>query len=85
MATYKILYWQEIPAQIKAEDDADDVTVELPAKFMERIDRLAAQRGLQASDDYLAQWQWSEEEERAGSAREVAEAVRAELEAQATW
>ena len=85
MATYKILYWQEIPAQIKAEDDADDVTVALPAKFMERIDRLAAQRGLQASDDYLAQWQWSEEEERAGSAREVAEAVRAELEAQATW
>jgi hypothetical protein len=85
MATYKILYWQEIPAQIKAEDDADDVTVELPAKFMERIDRLAAQRGLQASDDYLAQWQWSEEEERAGSAREAAEAVRAELEAQATW
>jgi hypothetical protein len=85
MATYKILYWQEIPAQIKAEDDADDVTLELPAKFMERIDRLAAQRGLQASDDYLAQWRWSEEEEREGSAREVAEAVRAELEAQATW
>jgi hypothetical protein len=85
MATYKILYWQEIPAQVKAEDDADDVTLELPAKFMERIDRLAAQRGLQASDDYLAQWRWSEEEEREGSAREVAESVRAELEAQATW
>jgi len=85
MATYKILYWQEIPAQVKAEDDADDVTLELPAKFMERIDRLAAQRGLQASDDYLAQWRWSEEEERVGSAREVAESVRAELEAQATW
>jgi len=85
MATYKILYWQEIPSQIKAEDDADDVTIELPAKFMERIDRLAAQRGLQGSDDYLAQWRWSEEEEREGSASEVAEAVRAELEAQATW
>jgi hypothetical protein len=85
MATYKILYWQEIPTQIKAEDDADDVTIELPAKFMERVDRLAVQRGLQASDDYLAQWRWSEEEERSGSAREVAEAVRAELEAQAAW
>ena len=85
MATYKILYWQEIPSQIKAEDDADDVTVELPAKFMERIDRLAVQQGLQGSDDYLAQWRWSEEEEREGSAREVAETVRAELEAQATW
>jgi len=85
MATYKILYWQEIPTQIKAEDDADDVTVELPAKFMERVDRLAVQRGLQGSDDYLAQWRWSEEEERSGSARGVAEAVRAELEPQATW
>jgi len=61
------------------------VTVELPAKFMERVDRLAVQRGLQGSDDYLAQWRWSEEEERSGSARGVAEAVRAELEAQATW
>jgi hypothetical protein len=85
MATYKILYWQEIPSQIKAEDDADDVTIELPAKFMERIDRLAAQRGLQGSDEYLAQWRWSEEEERSGPAGEVAEAVRAELEAQANW
>jgi hypothetical protein len=85
MATYKILYWQEIPAQVKAEDDADDVTLEFPAKFMERIDRLAAQRGLQGSDDYLAQWRWSEEEEREGPAGEVAEAVRAELEARATW
>jgi len=85
MATYKILYWQEVPTQIKAEDDADDVTIELSAKFMERVDRLAAQRGLQGSDDYLAQWRWSEEEERAGSAGEVAETVRAELEAQVTW
>jgi hypothetical protein len=61
------------------------VALELPAKFMERIDRLAMQQGLQGSDDYLAQWRWSEEEERAGPAREVAEAVRAELEAQANW
>ena len=50
-------------------------------KFMERIDLLAAKRGLQAADDYLAQWQWSDEEEREGSAREVADAVKAELEA----
>ena len=80
MATYKILYWQEIPTQIKAEDDVEDVTLQLDGKFMERIDILAAKRGLQAADDYLAQWRWSVEEERQGSAREVAEQVRAELE-----
>ena len=81
MTTYKILYWQEIPTQIKAEDEADDVTVMLDGKFMAQVDILAAKRGLQATDDYLAQWKWSEEEEREGSAHEVAEAVKAELEA----
>jgi Virulence factor len=81
MTTYKILYWQEIPTQIKAEDESEDVSVALDGKFMTQVDILAAKRGLQAADDYLAQWKWSEEEEREGSAREVAEAVKAELEA----
>jgi len=81
MATYKILYWQEIPTQIKAEDDAEDVTVMLDDKFMLQVDILAAKRGLQDADAYLAQWKWSEEEEREGSASEVAEALKAELEA----
>ena len=85
MAIYKILYWQEIPSQIEAEDDEEDVTLPLPAKFMERIDIMAAKRGLQSADDYLAQWQWSEEKERPGSAAEVAEAVKAELESNASW
>ena len=80
MATYKILYWQDVPSQIKAEDELDEVTLPLPEKFQEEIDRLAAKRGLQGSDDYLAQWRWSEEETREGEAREVAEALKAELE-----
>ncbi|HXG56494.1 MAG TPA: virulence factor [Vicinamibacterales bacterium] len=85
MATYKILYWQEIPSQIKAEDDLDDVTVPLDTRFMERIDQLAAQRGLQGADDYLAQWRWSDEQEREGTAEEVARAVQLELEAAIDW
>jgi hypothetical protein len=85
MATYKILYWQEIPSQIKAEDELDDLTVPMPDRFQERIDLMAARRGLQEADAYLAQWKWSEEEDREGSAEAVAEAVRAELEAKADW
>ena len=81
MTTYKILYWQEVPTQIKAEDEMDDVTVMLDDKFMQQVDILAAKRGLQSADDYLAQWNWTEEEDREGSAQEVAEAVKAELEA----
>lgn len=85
ITTYKILYWQEVPSQIKAEDPRDEITLELPPRFMERIDRLAAQRGLQATDDYLAQWNWGDELQREGAAQDVAEAVRAELEADAHW
>jgi hypothetical protein len=82
MATYKILYWQEIPTQIKVEDEADDITLMLAPRFMEHVDILAAKRGLQSADDYRAQWKWSDEAEREGSAQEVAEAVKAEFEAQ---
>ena len=85
MATYKILYWQEVPSQIRAEDDLDEVTLPLDSRFMERIDHLAGQRGLQGADEYLAQWKWSEEQERPGSAEEVAGAVKAELESQSVW
>jgi len=81
MATFKILYWQEIPTQIKVEDETEDVTVMLDEKFMKQVDILAGKRRLEAADDYLAQWKWSEEEEREGSAREVAAALKAELEA----
>ena len=38
MASYKVLYWQEVPSQIKVEDDADDVTLQMPDRFQERID-----------------------------------------------
>jgi hypothetical protein len=85
MASYKVLYWQEVPSQIKAEDDETDVTLPMPDRFQERIDKLAAERGLGGSDDYLAQWRWSDDEDRDGSAQAVAEAVRDELEAQADF
>jgi hypothetical protein len=81
MATYKILSWQEIPTQIKVEDESDDVTVMLDDRFMKQVDILATKRGLQSADEFLAQWKWSDEDERDGSAHEVAEALKAELEA----
>jgi hypothetical protein len=85
-STYKVLYWQEIPSQIRAEDDAgNEVSLELSPKFAEHIDQVAAKRGFGQADAYLAQWKWSDEQERPGSAREVAEAIKTELEAQATW
>jgi hypothetical protein len=81
MAAYQVLYWQDVPSQVKAWDDFDEVKLELPARFASRIDQLAQAQGLTGTDDYLAQWRWGEIEEREGGAAEVAEAVRRELEA----
>ena len=85
MAVYKILYWQELPSQIRAEDDDDEVNLPLPAKFAARIDTVAMERGMRNSDDYLSHWHWGDEQHREGTAQEVADAVRAELEARAGW
>lgn len=86
VSRYRILYWQEIPSQVKAEDDAgNEVSIELPPRFAERIDQLAAKRGCQNSDAYLSQWKWSDEMKRTGSAQQVADAVKTELESQANW
>ena len=80
MAFYQILYWQDIPAQVKAWDDFDETKLELAPRFAARIDQTAQAQGLTQTDDYLSQWRWSDERERAGTAAEVAEAVKVELE-----
>lgn len=81
MALYQILYWQNIPSQVKAWDDFDEVKVELSSMFVLKIDKAAKEQGLTSEDDYLAQWRWSEEEERPGTPEEVAELLKNELEA----
>jgi hypothetical protein len=80
MAFYQILYWQDIPSQLKVWDDFDELKVELSSKFVSIIDRAAKEQGLVSEDDYLSQWRWSEEIEYPGDAREAGESIRKELE-----
>ena len=79
MARYQILYWQDIPSQIRAEDDDEETKILLAQRFQDRIDEAAGERNAAGSDDYLAGWKWSEPVDRDGSAAEVAAAVEQEL------
>lgn len=81
MATYKILSWKEIPTQIRVEDESDTVNAMLDDRFLKLVDAQAMKDGQTDTDAFLAQWHWSEEEERDGSAQEIAEALKAEIEA----
>jgi len=78
-AKFQVLYWQDIPSEVKAWDDFDEVKLNLPEQFMARIDASAQKQGLISQDAYSAHLRWSDETERSGSPREVAEAVMREL------
>jgi len=79
MANYQILYWQDVPTQVKAWDDFDEIKLELSSRYTEKIDRLAMAQKLTATDDYISQYKWGEEQEQEGDAADVAEAIKKKL------
>jgi hypothetical protein len=81
VATYQLVVWNGIPASVEARDATGTVTVPLSEKFQMLIDSVAMQLGLHDSDAYIEQWGREAPQERAGEARQVAEAVAAEIEA----
>ena len=82
MATYQILYWFDIPVQVKAAIGRNRRTVPLTDRFSEAVDAAAMASGLIGSDAFTEQFRWGDTQERDGEPEEVATAVAAELEAQ---
>ena len=84
MATYEILYWHDIPSQVRAKGAAprERVSVQLSQRFQDAIDAAAMAAKLIGTDDYLGMFQWSEARERAGTPQDVAAQVAAEIEAE---
>jgi hypothetical protein len=80
MASYEIISWRGVPTVVEAHDDHGTAACPLSDRFQALVDSLAMQLGLSESDGYLEAWGRSAPTERPGSAREVADAVAAELE-----
>ncbi len=78
--TYQIIYWRDIPAQVKVKGRGG-ASRQLPERFERAIDRAAMHAGAINTDDYLAEWRKSDWQEREGEAGDVVEALVAELEA----
>lgn len=75
-----VVSWQEIPSMVEARNGRDRHKVQLSERFQELIDMIAMRRGLDGTDEYLAEWRKNPSEARVGSARDVAEAMAQELE-----
>ena len=81
MASYQIVAWKGIPASVEARDAQETVTVALSEKFQMLIDSVAMQLGLHDSEQYIELWTREAPREQPGTARQVADAVAAEIEA----
>ncbi len=82
MAEYKVLYWKGIPAQVKVYEGKKSVSGKMPDRFQEEIDQIAMEEGLQQSEAYLDEWQWTEKLERSGDAQTVLSQLLQELESE---
>ena len=77
MASIRVLYWRDIPAQVVAERgrgrNREQVKRELHNRFALAIDEAAMRGGADGTDDYLAEW-------RRGEGRKCGEDLQAEAE-----
>ncbi len=76
----QIVYWRDIPAQVKVKAGRQRSGRPLSSRFIVAIDETAMRAGLTNSDDYLAQWHNGEWMERDGELEETADAFVVELE-----
>ena len=75
----QVVYWRDIPAQVKLRQGRTRTSRPLPNRFQDSIDRAAMEAGLIGTDGYLSQWRTSEWEERDGGSESVSQALVAEI------
>ncbi len=80
-AQYQIIYWRDIPAQVKVKAGRKRAGRPLSDRFPAAIDEAAMRTGITESDAYLAEWRNDGWQEREGEPEALAEAIVAELEA----
>jgi Virulence factor len=81
MASVQILYWKDIPVQVRARDEKGRASLPMPDRFQVAVDQAAMLAGLTGSDAYTELYEWQNAGERPGSAQEAAATVVAELDA----
>lgn len=81
MTDLVVVYWRDIPAQVKAGGGRQTVRRELPPRFAEAIDMAAMVSGAKDSDAYLAEWRTGEPVKVVGDLEAAVSTTCAKLEA----
>ena len=51
-----VIYWRDIPAQVKARAGRERASAPLPDRFMVAVDRAATIAGKVTTNEYIAEW-----------------------------
>lgn len=79
--TYQILYWRDIPAQVKVRSGRERIARSLSPRFQEAIDEAAMRARTTDSDEYLEDWRSTEWQAGEGDPNIFADSQVAEIEA----
>ncbi len=80
MASYQILFWHNIPLQVRAKEGRERASKPLSARFQSAVDNASMQADMTGSDAYLSLLQWDSPIEGEGTPEELASRIAAELE-----
>ena len=84
-AKYQVIYWRDIPTQVKMKVDGKRSSRPLSRRFMAAVSAAATKAGKTDNEEYIAEWRtsgWQEIGETAvGNAEELGDTLTAQLEA----
>jgi hypothetical protein len=80
-SSYQVVYWRDIPAQVKIRHAGGRVARPLSDRFQVAIDEAAMRSGAADADSYLAGWRTSDRQAREGEPEALAATLVSELEA----
>ena len=81
MAKYQIIYWRNIPVQVRVRNGRKRQTQPLSDRFQKSVHRAAYRGKAITGDAYIEEWQPTRWQERVGEPQDVLQQVAAELEA----
>ena len=81
IVTYQIVYWRDIPAQIKLRSEKGRLARSLSPRFQEAIDAAAMRANATDTDDYIEEWRTGQTQQGEGDPESMADILVAELEA----
>lgn len=79
--TFQIVYWRDIPAQVRVRSGRERLARPLPARFQEAIDEAAMRARATSDSDYLEHWRATDWQPGEGEAAGLADGLISELEA----